>query len=169
MAKNRIPAQHGFTLVELIIAVAASLVVMLGVGVLLVDSQNGWNRLYNRAFSDVVTDTYVARNMFNGAVRKATADGFLVDENGNGIEVYYYADDNSTVVDRYARLYALDGDLNLERGKLDPEVTLEVQTVCGNVSACFFTAAGRSAQMILTLDDGTQTITTVSCAFLHNQ
>lgn len=169
MANKRISTQYGFTLIELIIAVAVSLVVILGVAVSLVDSQRSWHRLYNRAFSDVVTDAYVARKTFNAAIRKASKNGFLIDDNGKGIEVSYYADDDSTSVDRYARFYESEGELHLIRGKLNPKVTLDVQTVCGNVSECLFTKAGQSAQMILKLDNGSQTITTVSCALMHNE
>jgi hypothetical protein len=139
------------------------------VGVLLVDSQKSWHKLFNSAFSDVVTDTYIARKLFNATIRKASQNGFLIDETANSIEVYYYADDDSTVVDRYARFWKSEDELNLMQGKLDPKETLTVQTVCGNVSECLFKTAGRSAQMILTLDNGSQKITTVSCAFMHNQ
>jgi prepilin-type N-terminal cleavage/methylation domain-containing protein len=168
MTRERITNQHGFTLIELIIAVAASLVVMLGVALVLANSQESWNQLYSRSFSDIAGDSNVAGRKFKAIIRKASQDGFVLDDNGNGIEVYYYSDENSAVVDRYARFYVLDGDLNLELGRLDPRETLEVQTVCGNVSECFFTTAGRSAQMVLTLDDGSRTITIVSCAFMHN-
>lgn len=168
MARARITTQHGFTLIELIIAVAASLVVMLGVALVLANSQESWNNLYTRAFSDVVGDSNVAGKKFKAIINKASKDGFILDDSGKGIEVYYYNDENSAVVDRYAHFYELDGDLNLELGKLNPRQTLEVQTICGNVSECFFTAAGRSAQMVLTLNNGSKTITTVSCAFLHN-
>jgi len=168
MARKRVTAQYGFTLIELIIALAASLVVMLGVAAVLAKSQESWRQLYTRAFSDIVGDSNVAGKKFNAVIRKASQDGFVLDGNGNGIEVYYYNDEDSAIVDRYAHFYVLEGDLNLELGNLDPRETLEVQTVCGNVSECFFTVAGRSAQMILTLDDGSRTITTVACAFMHN-
>jgi prepilin-type N-terminal cleavage/methylation domain-containing protein len=168
MARERITTQHGFTLIELIIAVAASLVVMLGVALVLANSQESWNQLYTRAFSDIVGDSNVAGRKFKAIIRKSCRDGFILDDNGKGIEVYYYNDESSAAVDRYARFYELDGDLNLELGKLDPRQTLDVETLCENVSQCFFTAAGRSAQMVLTLDNGSRTITTVSCAFMHN-
>jgi prepilin-type N-terminal cleavage/methylation domain-containing protein len=168
MARERIVTQHGFTLIELIIAMAASMIVMLGVAVVLADSQKSWHTMFNRAFSDVVGDSNVAGRKFKAIIRKASRNGFIVDDNGKGIEVYYYNDEDSTDVDRYAHFYELDGDLNLELGKLNPRETLEVQTISGNVSECFFTAAGRSAQMVLTLDNDSRKITTVSCAFLHN-
>jgi prepilin-type N-terminal cleavage/methylation domain-containing protein len=169
MARKRIAAQHGFTLIELMIAITASMIVMLGLGIVLADSQKSWHRLYTRAFSDVVGDSNVAGIKFKTIIRKASQHGFFVDDGGKGIEIYYYNSEDSAAVDRYAHFYELDGDLNLELGKLNPRETLEVQTICKNVTECLFTAAGRSAQMVLTLDNGSRTISTVSSAFLHNQ
>jgi prepilin-type N-terminal cleavage/methylation domain-containing protein len=168
MARERITTQRAFTLIELSIAVTASLIVMLGVAAVLADSQKSWHRLFNHAFSDIVGDSNVAGIKFKATIRKACGNGFILDDDHKGIEVYYYNDEDSVVLDRYARFYELDGDLNLELGKLDPRETLETQTLCKNVSECFFTAAGRSAQMVLTLNDGSRTISTVSCAFMHN-
>jgi len=168
MSRKRIATQHGFTLIELMIAVTASMIVVLGLGIVLADSQKSWHQLFNRAFSDVVGDSNVAGRKFKAIIRKASQNGFVLDDNGKGIEVYYYSNEDSADVDRYAHFYELDGDLNLELGQLNPRATLEVQTISGNVTECFFTAAGRSAQMVLTLDNGSRTISTVSCAFLHN-
>jgi hypothetical protein len=168
MARERIKAQHGFTLIELIIAVTASMIIMLGVVLVLANSQESWNNLYTRSFNDVVGDSNVAGRKFKAIIRKASQDGFTLDDNSKGIEVHYYSNEDSAAVDSYAHIYEMDGDLNLELGKLEPKETLKVQTICENVSECFFTAAGRSAQMVLTLNDGSRTITTVSCAFMHN-
>jgi hypothetical protein len=145
------------------------MIIMLGLGLVLADSQKSWHQLYTRAFSDVVGDSNVAGIKFKTIIRQASQNGFVVDNKGTGIEVYYYNNEDSNDVDRYAHFYELDGDLNLELGKLNPRETLEVQTLCGNVTECLFTAAGRSAQMALTLDNGSRTISTVSSAFLHNQ
>ena len=167
--RKKIPTRYGLTLIELIVTTAISAAVIAAVAFVLVDSQKSWQKVYERVYSDVVTDAYVAKKTFSTVIRKASKDGLLLDESGNWIEVNYYADDDSAVVDRYARFYESDGDLNLEYGILEPKETLSVHTVCGNVSGCVFKAAGRSAQMMLTLDDGSQAITTVSSAFMHNQ
>ena len=149
----------------------AAVIVILGIGIILADSQRGWHRMYNRVYSDVVVDSYVARKRFDVVIRKASSENFLLDDAGSWIEVYYYADGNSVVVDRYARFYESDDDdqLNVEYGKLNPRETLTTQTVCENVSDCIFKRAGRSAQMILTLDNGSQTATVTSSAVMHNQ
>ncbi|MFH1716583.1 MAG: prepilin-type N-terminal cleavage/methylation domain-containing protein [Planctomycetota bacterium] len=169
MAKKRLKIAGGFTLVELMITAVIMIIVGLAIGVVIVDGQTGWNTMYDRINSDVASDGYVARKKFDAVMRKASRERALLDGDGKWIEVYYYADDASTVVDRYARFYVSDGDLNLEFGQLEPRVTLGVETVCGNVSGCTFKQIGQSAQMILTLDNGTQANTVVSSAVTHNQ
>jgi prepilin-type N-terminal cleavage/methylation domain-containing protein len=169
MIKKRPRTARGFTLVELMITAVIMVIVGLAIGVVIVDGQTGWNTMYDRINSDVVTDGYVARKKFDVVMRSASRGQSLVDADGTWIEVYSYAGPSSTVADRYSRFYVADGDLNLEYGQVDPRVTLSVETVCGNVSECSFQQAGTSTQMTLTLDNGTQTNTVVSSAVTHNQ
>ncbi len=168
MLKNRTSNRKGLTLVELMVATMLGGIVMFGVAIILVDNQRGWNAMYNRTYSDVVTDGHIARRTFDRVIRKASSDNIALDDLGLWVEVRYYQDANSIVVDRYARFYEADGELNIEYGSLNPKETLTVQTVCENVSDCAFRASGRSAQMILTLDNGAQTNTIVSSAVMHN-
>ena len=170
MSKKEPTVQPGFTIVELMIAVMLAAIVMFGVGAMVVDSQRGWHRMYNRIYSDVATDSYVARKTFDSVIRKASSEKLLLDAAGNWLEVYYYADANSAVVDRYAR-FSYDGidQLDIEYGIVEPRQTLSIRPVCENVSGCVFKAAGRSVQMILTLDDGSQTATVVSSSVMHNE
>jgi len=167
--KKRQRNLRGFTLVELMITMVIMSVVGLAIGVVIVDGQSSWSHMYDRINSDVVTDGYVARKKFDVVMRNASREKILLGDAGSWIEVYYYASDSSTVVDRYARFYATDGDLNLEYGQLEPRATLGIDTVCGNVTACTFRNVGQSTQMILTLDNGTQANTVVSSAVTHNQ
>jgi len=169
MIKKRPKAPRGFTLVELMITTVIMVIVGLAIGVVIVDGQTGWNTMYNRLNSDVVTDGYVARKKFDAVMRSASRGQSLVASDGSWIEVYSYASPSSTVVDRYSRFYVSDGDLNLEYGQIEPRSTLSVDTVCGNVSTCTFQQVGMSTQMTLTLDNGTQTNTIVSSAVTHNQ
>lgn len=167
MAQKR-TVLRGFTLVELMITMVVMIIVVSAIGVILIDNQRGWSNMYGRINSDVTTDGYVARRKFDVEIRNANSEKILVDSAGNWIEAYYYASDASTVVDRYVRFYEADGDLNVEYGTLDPKVTLSVETICGNVSGCTFKQVGRSAQMILTLDNGAQTNTIVTSAVTNN-
>ena len=168
MIKKRLTVSPGFTIIELLIATAIMVIVLLAIGVALVDGQRGWSIQYDRIYSEVVTDGYVARRKFDAVTRTASRDRFLLDDAGSWVEVYYYADDTSTVVDRYARFYTANGDLNVEYGQLNPTVTLSTETICGNVSACTFEQLGRSIQMILKLDNGKQTNTIISSAVANN-
>jgi prepilin-type N-terminal cleavage/methylation domain-containing protein len=168
MIKKRLTSSRGFTLIELLTAIAIMVIVILAIGVALVDGQRGWNYMYNRIYSDVVTDGYVARRKFDAVLRKASREKFLIDSAGSWVEVYYYADDKSTEVDRYARFYASSGKLNVEYGQLNPKATDTIETVCENVSSCTFKQLGRSVQMILTLDNSTQKNTLITSAVTNN-
>ena len=77
MKKRQISAR-GFTLTELITAMAIMIFVILAIGVALVDGQRGWNFMYDRVYSDVVTDGYVARRKFDAVMRKASREKFLI-------------------------------------------------------------------------------------------
>jgi hypothetical protein len=158
----------GFTLVELMITTAIMIIVGLVIGVVMVDGQIGWNTMYERTHSDVVTDSYVARKKFDNIMRNASNSQFELADDGSWIEVYYYADAFSIAVDRYAYFYVDNGDLKLEYGELSPQKATDVETICGNVSECIFKQAGTSLQMMLTLDNGIQTQSIVTSAVAHN-
>lgn len=168
MQRKRVSYQYGFTIVELAIAAVASIIVILGLSVVLADSLKGWQKMYDRTFSDVVTGSYVAQKTFDSRVRQASKNNLSIDVDGGWAEVQYYAGDDSTVLDCYARFYRSGDELNVEYGQLNPKETLSVQTICSNVANCVFRKNGRAIQMILTLNNGSQTSTVVSSAFLHN-
>lgn len=169
MSKKKLTTRRGFTLVELTIATTLAIIVMFAMGIVIADCTRGWHVTYNRIYSDVVTNSYVARRAFDTVIRKASRQMFLLGDTGNWLEVYYYADPNSTAVDRYARFYLSGNELKIEYGSLDPRTALSTWTICSDVSSCVFKGDGRSVQMILTLDNGSQTATVVSSAVMHNR
>ena len=168
MINKKLTTPRGFTVIELIIAIAIMVIVVLAIGIALVDGQRGWSIQYDRIYSDVVTDGYVARKKFDAVIRRASGERLLLDDAGSWVEVYYYASGSSPIVDRYARFYVANDALNVEYGQLSPKTTLSVETVCGNVSSCVFKQAGESVQMILKLDDGDRDNTIVCSAVTHN-
>ena len=99
----------GLTLIEVMVAVLMLGVVILGIGMVLADSQRGWNDMYSRVYSDVVTGGHVARRTFDSTIRKAGKDYVSLAGDGSWVEVRYYQDDTSTDFDRYARFY-VDGE-----------------------------------------------------------
>lgn len=166
--KKKLTASRGFTLIELIMAMAIMIFVVLAIGMALVDGQRGWNNMFNRVYSYVVTEGYVARRKFDAVLRKASREKFLIDPAGSWVEVYYYATDASTDLDCYARFYTAGNKLSIEYGQLNPTSTLSTETVCQNVSSCTFKQLGRSIQMVLKLDDGKQTNTVITSAVTNN-
>jgi len=158
----------GLTIIELMIASAMVVIVVLGIAIVLSDSQRGYNAMYDRVYSEVVTGSHVAGKMFDAVVRKSSSRVFKMDADGQWIEVYYYADPNSVTLDHYARFFQDEGCLYVEYGRPDPRETLSVETVCDNVEACTFKHLGCSLQMLLTLNNGSQELTTVTSAVLHN-
>ena len=162
----------GFALSELVVASAIVVIIVVAIGMVIVDGQRGWINMYNKAYADVVANGYAARAKFDFMIRKASVEDFSLGGNGKWIEVYYYANSESTAVDRYARFYCAKGQLNIEYGRLESKtpkmMVSSVQTICRDVSDCIFKQIGNSVQMILTLNDGTQTNTIVSSAVMHN-
>ena len=168
MPKQRFNLKAGLTIVELMVAVGVGIIIFAGVTVLLVDSQRGWNRMYSQLYSDVVTDSFIARKTFDSIIRKSASAYSSIDDEGSWLEVCYYADEFSVVPDLYARFYESGGDLNIEYGTLDPKQTTSVQTICSNVVNCVFKKVGKSAQMILTTEEDSQQIATITSAVMHN-
>jgi len=169
MLKEKVKSCCAFTIVELMLVVGLiAMVLFTGIGIVLVDANKGWNRMYERIYSDVITDGYVARRAFDKEIRRASGEKYLVDPYGYWIEVYSYADSNSLTVDRYAYFYEDNGYLKVEYGQISPRQEIHTSTICGNVSSCIFKGSGRSAQMILTLDNGSQTATIVSSSVMQN-
>lgn len=171
MLKKRTKNRKGFTVIELMLAVVFLGVVVLGVGIVVADSHKGYNTMYNRIYSDVVTDGHIARRTFDSIIRKASSENIQVAEDGSWVEVRFYQDSESIELDRYARFYVYGEELRIEYGDLDPDTNyneLRTQTVCSNVSSCVFNTAGAAVQMVLRLDNGSETATVMSSAVAHN-
>lgn len=165
-------SRRGFTLTELAATVMIAGIMMLALGVVLVDSQKGWQQTFERVFSDVSTDGYVARKTFDTIVRKSS---FKSEVLGDGfVEVYYYNDpDTSTRLDRYAKFYQKTDKLFVDYGNLDaggsPTGNPNTVTLARNVLDVEFSIAGTSVQMVLNLDSGEQQLTVMTSAVRHNE
>ena len=170
MSKSPKGCRGGFTITELAMTAVASVIVIAGIGAVIVDGQRGWNRMYNRTYADVVVDSQIARRTFDSVIRKASREKLLVDPSGNWGEIYYYSSPSSTEADLYARFLTSGDQLDVEYGRLLPtRETLRVDTVCDNVQSCVFKSTGRSIQMILSLDDGSLSVTLVCSSVMHNE
>lgn len=165
--------RKGFTLTELMLTITIATIVIIGIGVVLADNLRGWNRMYNRVYSDVVTDGYVAKKAFDAVVRKATSKRCELDTNGQFVEVYYYQDFSSTEPDRYAIFYINGQELLVNYGPLEagtgntlsPSSTVKLAR---NVRSVNFSVTGACVKMVLELDNSSEAITVTSSAIRHN-
>lgn len=172
MSKGRFPIRRGFTLTELTVTSVIAVIIILAVGIALAGTMRGWQTTYDRVHSSVTRDSYAAKRAFDAVIRKSCRQNFLLGEGGEWLEVYYYASYSSPFADRYARFFVDNGVLKLEEGIRDTagnkQSVISTVTVCSDVHSCVFKSYGRSIQMMLSLDSGTQRATVVSSAVLHN-
>ena len=168
MRKERNSIRKGLTLIELMASTVIAVIVIAGIGLVLFDSHRGYNSMYNRVYSDVVTNGHVARRYFDSIARRAVSHMCLVDSDGLWIKLCYYSDPNVVVADRYSRFFNNGDSLYVEHGQLNPEGALSVESVAEDVTSCRFAKSGRAVQMLLTLNDGREQITTVTSAVMHN-
>ncbi len=165
--------RRAFTLMELIVTITLSTIVILGMGVILVDNQKGWSAMYDRTFSDVVTDAYIARDVFAKVVRKSSMKVSAMGSAGEYIQVYYYQDPAAAIPDRYAKFYVSSGSLLVDYGDLEPGTwntlsVLSTMTLARNVDSVKFGVIGTSVQMVLSLNNNKEAMTTVCSAVRHN-
>ena len=160
--------RRGISTIEMAVAGVIISIGMLGVSGVLSDSQRGWNIMYNRVYSDVVVKGNIAKRMFDTIIRKSSIDGVQIDPDGTWVETCYYENDDSTELDRYARFVFSGHTLYVEHGRLDPRETTSINTVCDNATNCIFKKSGNSVHMLLSISNGSQSMTVGSSAELHN-
>ncbi len=164
---------RAFTLTELMVTMVLATIIILGMGVILVDNQRGWSAMYDRTFSDVVTDAYISRDVFVKTVRKSSLKAYAIGTDGEFVQVYHYQDAGVTIPDRYSKFYVSSGSLLVEHGDLDPGTwdtmsVLSTMTLAQNVNSVKFAVAGTSVQMVLTLDNNKEAMTITCSAVRHN-
>ncbi len=163
--------RQGFTITELMMTVAMVSIVTLSVGFLLVDSQKGYNKTYNHINEGMASDAYTATTAFERAVRKSGINRQVVST--SQILVYYYNNDSSTWLDRYAKFYLSDEELLVDYGQSDADGNLLVNpdtlTLANNVEQIYFTNEDACIEMVLKLNNGSETLTAMSSAIMHNE
>ena len=172
MGRQTAKHRRGFTLTELTVVFAITSVVMLAMGIVLVDSQRGWNRMYDRAYGDMVADGYVARRAFDAVVHKSSMTSECLGE--GEVEVYYYDDPESSVsLDRYARFHTANAELLVDYGAMNsqghPHGRLQRLTLAHNIEDVDFYVTGPCVHMVLRLNNGSQRLTVMTSAIRHNE
>jgi hypothetical protein len=152
------------------VSAAIGTILILMTSVFLADSQKAFNRAYGSAFCPVAQDGAAARTIFRKTIRQAcsAAGAAAVAPDGRWIEVQYYSSPEISSPDRSARFELSGQDLRLHKCVLGTGQTLSLETVCGNVTSVEFNLLGGSAQMFLTLDDGSTSQTVHACAAMRS-
>jgi hypothetical protein len=165
----------GFTITELILAIAVSSILVLTIGTVLVDSQWGWMDSYAKVYGGATSDAMMAKTAFDKVIRKASRSRYYFDATDD-ITVYYY--DNwltSTELDRYARFYrSADNPLEMyiQHGELEAGIKKGILAdvmLASNIVDLEFKPISGGIEMKLALDDGREATTVVSTALLHNE
>ena len=172
---KRIRSYFGFTITEMVLAIAVSSVLVLTIGVVMVDTQKGWMDSYAKVHGGATTDAMMTKTAFDKVIRKASRSLYLFDALDD-ITVYYY--DNwltSTETDRYARFYRSDdnpSEMYIQHGVLEsgtPKGILADVLLASNVTDLEFKPISGGIEMKLALDDGREETTVISTALLHNE
>jgi hypothetical protein len=160
----------GSSLVELIMVLATAMILLLAVGFALGDGLGTFNDLNNITFSDTYDDAIYVRRYFDTTIRKSSGSPYL-NPADNSLKVYFYNSWESTYLDRYTRFFMTGHLLRAECGTVNSEgveQAFSVGAVCENISSCDFFVSGKSAQMILELNNGTKNYTVATSAVAHN-
>lgn len=172
---KRIRHYFGFTITELVLAIAVSSILVLTIGVVMVDTQKGWMDSYAKVHGGATADAMMVKTAFDKVIRKASRS--IYDFAGlDDITVYYY--DNwltSVDLDRYARFYRSTdnpSEMHIQHGVLEAGVKKDVQAdvlLASNVIDLEFKPVNGGIEMKLALDDGREATTVVSTGILHNE
>jgi hypothetical protein len=172
---KRIRSYLGFTITEMVLAIAVSSILVLTVGVVLVDSQRGWMESYAKVHGGATADAMMAKTAFDKVVRKASRSIYHFDALDD-ITVYYY--DNwlaSTDLDRYARFYRSadnPSEMYIQHGVFEAGAKKSILAdvlLASNVEDLEFKPVSGGIEMKLALDDGREATTVVSTAIIHNE
>jgi hypothetical protein len=171
MEIRRIKNTYGFTLVELMVAMLILIIAISAIGIVFVDSPRSFRHSYGRAYSDVVTQGYAARSLFDKTIRKGIGTSLKISDDGKWLGIFYFGDEDSTLADTYSFLYVIDGKLKVQTGQfigMGVKNERSTRVLCDNVKDCTFKQRGRSVHMILSLEDELSSQTVVCSAVMHN-
>ena len=175
MIMRYIRKTNGFTLTELILAIAISSILILTIGVVMLDTQRGWLDTYAKIHGGAAGDAMMAKTAFDRIVRKSSRS--IYDMGGmDDITVYYYNNWlTSSSLDRYARFYrSIDkpSEMYVQHGTVDSSgiktMTGEV-LLASTVTDLEFKPVDGGMAMKLALDDSRESTTVVTAAILHNE
>lgn len=166
---------NGFTLIELVIVMASAAMLTLTIGVFLANGQRNWNRLFNRVYRDTIVDGFAAHRVFDSICRKASLKKYVIGEDADTLEVYYWDSGSSaSTPENYAQFYLSNDVLYVRHGELQagtwqPDIATATApiNVASQVKSVKFRAQGTAIQMFLAYNDE-NTMPVVCSVVRHN-
>ena len=129
MKKYRYKFRPGFTMIELALAATAMVIMILGVGMIIADSHNSWNKMYIRTNGEVASGAYIAKKTFDSIVRRANIGSLSIDNDGAWVDVSYSSNPRSKDADSHFLLCRQD---LLALRRWQPSTNQLCQTVPGD-------------------------------------
>lgn len=173
---------RGFTLIELCIAMLAGGVLLAGSIHVVSTQQEQFSRLCQKAFGQMTHEAEAVRHSFHRYVRQASIRHCVCNE--SVLEVYYRSqgvyrsDAGIQIPDRYVTWYLsglMNTDLMMETGNLQDgtfvadRTTATTVTMAHHVTDLKFEQTGAMIRMILSLDNGSRTMTVIASAQRNNE
>ena len=161
----------GFTMMELVVSIAIAAIVGLGITMTMLYSQRAYQVAYDRIYAEIITESFMARRLFDATVRKSNASSITIETSGDDAKFQYYNSDVSTYIDRYIRFYISNNNFLAEYGSIDQngvQTSTNTRAICSDISFCMFRNNGSSISMILALNDGDRSNIVVTSAYAHN-
>jgi prepilin-type N-terminal cleavage/methylation domain-containing protein len=172
---NKILAnRRGVTLLELLVTMAIASIVMLGASAIIVDAHYGWSTMYQRIHGDVMSDAYFASTRFDAMCRKADGGTVRIETAPPLLEVYYYSVPNVGNVydlspDLFVQFYLNGTELIQDIGDIATSTVTSSEVIASDVTELKFSASGgKGVQMLLTLNNGEESITVTCGSIRHN-
>ena len=162
----------GFSITELILAIAISSILVLTMGVVMVDTQRGWMDSYAKVHGGAATDAAVSKAAFDKVVRKASRSIYYFDADDDMTVHYYNNWLTSTEPDRSARFYRSTenpSEMYIQHSDIETSEVLAEVLLATNVADLEFKPISGGLEMKLALDDGREATTVITTALLHNE
>ncbi len=166
--------RRGVSLLELMVTILIASIVMIGAAVIIIDAHRGWNSMYQRIHGDILNDSYFASTRFDTMCRKADGGTVRMETAPPLLEVYYYSVPNVGTVydlspDMFVQFYLNGTELIQDSGDIATSTVTSSEVIARDVTELKFSAGGgKGVQMLLTLNNGKDSITVTCGSIRHN-
>lgn len=158
---KKLRAVNGFSLIELLMVIAAASILIFAIGAFMGNGQRSWNHLFGKVYGSTTVDGFVVHRAFDTICRKASVRKYAIGDDGDTLELYYWDTESSAATpENYAKFYLSDNVLYVQHGKLrsgtwqpDTASASTPISIAAQVKSVKFEAQGTSMTLYLTYQD----------------